>query len=145
MLSSDVRIVAAKRPLSLGQQLRSLAEAGGTIQRSQNGTAGAKLEKRMEEIRSILPTRFRLETDPLPFIKGVGYQAQFRISYVRTPDGEAYGHVPVADHRETLMLRSKGFSRRFSRQFHQSVGKPPRAQALQEAVGLIEARAQLIT
>lgn len=64
------------------------------------------------------------------------------VDLFRTPDSEAYGHVPVADHRETRMLRSKGFSRWLSRQFHQSVGKPPRAQALQEAVGLLEARAQ---
>jgi hypothetical protein len=63
------------------------------------------------------------------------------VDLFRTPDGEAYGHVPVVEHRETLMLRSKGFSRWISRQFHQSVGKPPRAQALQEAVGLLEARA----
>jgi hypothetical protein len=52
------------------------------------------------------------------------------IDLFRTPDGEAYAHVPVAEHRETWMLRSKGFSRWLSRQFHQSVGKPPRAQAL---------------
>ena len=70
----------SKTPALAWVTLRSLAEAGGTIQRSQNGPAGANLEKRMEKIRSIFRTRFRLEPDPLPFIKGVGYQAQFRIS-----------------------------------------------------------------
>jgi hypothetical protein len=64
------------------------------------------------------------------------------VELFRTPDGEAYAHVLVDQHRETWMLRSKGFSRWLSRQFHMSVGKPPRAQALQEAVGLLEAKAQ---
>jgi hypothetical protein len=40
------------------------------------------------------------------------------------------------------MLGSGAFSRWLSRQFHQSRGKPPRAQALQEAIGLLEAKAQ---
>lgn len=64
------------------------------------------------------------------------------VELFRTPDGEAYGHVLVDQHRETWMLRSRGFSRWLSRQFHQSIGKPPRTQALQEAVGLLEAKAQ---
>ena len=59
-----------------------------------------------------------------------------------TPEGEAYAHVRFGEHRETWMLRSKGFSRWLARQFHASGGKPPRAQALQEALGLLEAKAQ---
>src|ERR1035437_950393 len=64
------------------------------------------------------------------------------VELFRTAEGEAYAHLPVGEHRETWMLRSKGFSRWLSRQFHQSAGKPPRAQALQETVGLLEAKAQ---
>jgi hypothetical protein len=64
------------------------------------------------------------------------------VELFRTPEGEAYAYVPVDDHRETWMIRSKGFSRWLSRQFHQSTGKPPRAQAVQEAVGFLEAKAQ---
>ena len=60
----------------------------------------------------------------------------------RTPEGEAYARVVVGDHRETWLLRSKGFTRWLSRQFHQSAGKPPRAQSLQEAIALLEAKAQ---
>jgi hypothetical protein len=64
------------------------------------------------------------------------------IELFRTLDCEAYALIPVAEHRETWMLGSGAFSRWLSRQFHQSRGKPPRAQALQEALGLLEAKAQ---
>jgi len=60
----------------------------------------------------------------------------------RTPEGEAYAQVPVGEHRETLMLRSRAFTRWLSRQFHKSANKPPRAQSLQEAIGLLDAKAQ---
>jgi len=63
------------------------------------------------------------------------------VELFRTPDGEAYAQIPVGEHRETWMLRSRAFSRWLSRQFHQSTGKPPRAQALQEAIALLEAKA----
>jgi len=64
------------------------------------------------------------------------------VELFRTPGGEAYGYLPVAEHRETWMLRSKGVSRWLLRQFQQSAGKPPKAQALQEAIGMLEAKAQ---
>src|SRR3984957_630665 len=80
--------------------------------------------------------------DPEPSQTGQIIQLFDEVELFRTPDGEAYAYVPVAGHRETWMLRSKGFSRWLSRQFHLSAGKPPRAQALQEAVGLLEAKAQ---
>jgi hypothetical protein len=70
----------SKTPILAWVTLRSLAEAGGTIQRTQNGPMGAKLEKRIEKIRTTLRKRFQLETDPVPFIKGVGYRAQFKIN-----------------------------------------------------------------
>jgi hypothetical protein len=70
----------SKTPILAWVTLRSLAEAGGTIQRPQNGPPGASFEKQIEKIRSTLRKRFQLETDPIPFIRNVGYQAQFKIS-----------------------------------------------------------------
>jgi len=64
------------------------------------------------------------------------------VEVFRTPEGESYAHIPVGEHRETWLLRSKGFSRWLGRQFHQSSGKPARTQALQEAIGVLEAKAQ---
>jgi hypothetical protein len=51
-------------------------------------------------------------------------------------------HVRVADHRETHAIKSKGFRRWFVRAFFEKYGRPPGAQALQDALGLLEARAQ---
>jgi len=59
-----------------------------------------------------------------------------------TPDGEAYAQVLVEDHRETWALRSKGFKRWMVRKFYQQSGKPPGSQALQDAIGFLEAKAQ---
>jgi hypothetical protein len=70
----------SKTPTLAWRTLRCLAEAGGTIKRTENGRTGAKLEKRIQQIRTTLRKRFQLETDPIPFIKGIGYQARFRIN-----------------------------------------------------------------
>jgi hypothetical protein len=59
-----------------------------------------------------------------------------------TPSGEAYASVPVGDHRETHQVRSKGFRRWLVRGYFDQHDRPPGAQALQDALGLLEARAQ---
>jgi len=59
-----------------------------------------------------------------------------------TPSGEAYASVPVGDHRETHQVKSKGFRRWLVRAFFERYDRPPGAQALQDALGLLEARAQ---
>jgi hypothetical protein len=64
------------------------------------------------------------------------------VELFHTPQGEAYAVVPVGEHREIWMLQSRGFWRWLARQFHKSAGKPPRAQSLKEAIGLLEAKAQ---
>jgi hypothetical protein len=57
-------------------------------------------------------------------------------------DGEtAYGTIPVGDHRETWPIRSKGFRRWLVRRFFVEERKPPNAQALTDALGVLEARA----
>jgi hypothetical protein len=59
-----------------------------------------------------------------------------------TPDGEAFASLPVGDHREVWPLKSKGCRRWLTRAFYQKLGKPPGAQALQDALALLEAKAQ---
>ncbi len=59
-----------------------------------------------------------------------------------TPDGDGYAQISVADHSETWAIRSTGFRRWLRWQFYQLKGRPPASQALQDAIGLLEARAQ---
>jgi hypothetical protein len=75
-------------------------------------------------------------------------QAQLLLGCVEGADlfhtsaGETYATVPVGGHRETHPIRSKGFRRWLVRGYYEAQGRPPGAQALQDALGLLEARAQ---
>jgi hypothetical protein len=61
----------------------------------------------------------------------------------RATDGDtAYATVAVDDHQETWPIRSKAFRRYVVHRFWQREGKPPAAQALSDALGTLEARAQ---
>ena len=57
------------------------------------------------------------------------------------PDGTGFADIPVDGHRETWPVRSKGFRRWLIRRFYQATSGAPNAQAMQDALGLIEARA----
>jgi hypothetical protein len=59
-----------------------------------------------------------------------------------TSAGEAYATIPIGDHRETHPIKAKGFRRYLVRAFFDKYDRPPGAQALQDALGLLEARAQ---
>jgi hypothetical protein len=60
--------------------LRAMAEQNGIIQNGeQAGAAWPKVEKRMQDIRRVLRTHFGLTGNPVPFVKGVGYEASFKI------------------------------------------------------------------
>jgi hypothetical protein len=59
-----------------------------------------------------------------------------------TAVGEAYAVVPVEDHDETWLLRSQGFKQWLVRQFYRQMGKPPGAQAFEDALGVLEAQAR---
>jgi hypothetical protein len=60
--------------------LRTLAEKRGMIQNAaEAGQAWAKVEKRIQEIRRVLRARFGISADPIPFIDGAGYRANFKI------------------------------------------------------------------
>jgi hypothetical protein len=59
-----------------------------------------------------------------------------------TPEGEAFVSLPVGDHREVWPVKSRGCRRWLTRAFFQRLGKPPSAQAMQDALALLEAKAQ---
>ncbi|MFQ5803608.1 MAG: bifunctional DNA primase/polymerase [Candidatus Methylomirabilales bacterium] len=59
------------------------------------------------------------------------------------PDGEtAYSVICVNSHREAWPIRSKGYRRWLTRRYYESQRKPPGAQAVADALGVLEARAQ---
>lgn len=58
-----------------------------------------------------------------------------------TPEAEPYAQLPVGEHSEIWPLRSRGFRRWLISEFYRAYEKPPRNQALQDAIGVLEARA----
>lgn len=67
------------------------------------------------------------------------------IKLFHTPEGRSYATVPVGDHKETwpVTARGSGPFRNWLRQlFYAEHGKPPGSQVLQDAVGLLEAKAE---
>lgn len=76
-------------------------------------------------------------------------QAQRLVEFVpdealfRATDGEtSFATLPVGDHLETWPVRSKGFRRWLVARFYMMDEKPPSAQALTDALGALEAKAQ---
>jgi hypothetical protein len=63
------------------------------------------------------------------------------ITLFHTPDGEAYGSIPVDGHVETYPLKVRGFRRRLARLFFAAEGKSPGAQAVQDALTVLEGQA----
>lgn len=58
-----------------------------------------------------------------------------------TADGNAYADIEVANHRETWPVRVKGFRRWLTRRYFEECGGAPGSEALQSAIGVIEAKA----
>jgi hypothetical protein len=68
-------------PTLAWQILKQLAESKGIIElETINGLDIPKLEKRVQEIRRVFRNQFGIPNDPLPYVKGTGYVAQFKIS-----------------------------------------------------------------
>jgi hypothetical protein len=59
---------------------RAMAEQNGIIRDgAKTGAAWRYVEKRVQEIRKVLRNHFSITADPIPFVKGTGYQACFKI------------------------------------------------------------------
>jgi Bifunctional DNA primase/polymerase, N-terminal len=63
------------------------------------------------------------------------------VDLFHTPAGDSYATVPVGDHHETHLVKAKGFRRWLVRAYFERYDRPPGNQALQDALGLLEARA----
>jgi len=59
-----------------------------------------------------------------------------------TPDGTGYAKIKVDGHHENWPLRSKGFRRWLSRAFYSETQGAPNSEAMNAALGVLEARAQ---
>jgi hypothetical protein len=74
------------KPVLAWQVLRTMAEAGGVIRTASDGMNWAEVEKRIQEIRTVLRHRFGLNDDPLPFTRKTrrnpeefGYRTKFKL------------------------------------------------------------------
>ena len=57
-----------------------MAQQNGMIRDgAKAGATWLKVEKRIQEIRKVLRKHFSITSDPVPFVKGTGYQACFKI------------------------------------------------------------------
>jgi hypothetical protein len=63
-------------------------------------------------------------------------------SFFHDPERRPYAIIPVNGHQEVHPLHSNGFKLWLKRRFYDEQGRPPSAQAFQDALGVIEARAQ---
>jgi hypothetical protein len=63
------------------------------------------------------------------------------VEFWHTPEGEAYASIRVKGHVETSPLRTKAFKTWLSGRFYSELGTPPGAQAMQDAIGALEAKA----
>ncbi|HMB07344.1 MAG TPA: hypothetical protein VKP69_26890, partial [Isosphaeraceae bacterium] len=59
-----------------------------------------------------------------------------------TADGKAFATIPVNGHRENHPIRSKAFKSWLTRAFYDAQGRPPSSEAMQAALGLLEAKAE---
>ncbi len=70
----------SQNPNRAWETLRRLAELRGIIR---DGTQARlpwpKLEKRVQEIRTVFRKHFGISSDPIPFVEHTGYQARFKI------------------------------------------------------------------
>jgi hypothetical protein len=60
---------------------------------------------------------------------------------VHTPDGEAYARVKVGDHDEVHPVRGPSFRRWLTKACYDATGRAPLSEAMQKALGVIEALA----
>jgi hypothetical protein len=58
-----------------------------------------------------------------------------------SPDGTAFASVAVESHRETWPVKSRAFRQYLAREYYQAERTAPRAQSLQDALGVITAKA----
>jgi len=70
----------SENPNLAWQILRVLAEQEGVLSNAEDANVRwAEVEKRIQEIRKVLRKYFQIPSDPIPYVQGRGYVAQFKI------------------------------------------------------------------
>lgn len=87
-------------------------------------------------------TQYPVEEKPKAAQSQLLVECAADVELFHTPGDEAFASLPVDDHREIFPLKSKGCRRWLTRAFYRKFGKPPGAQAMQDALGVLEAKAQ---
>ena len=64
------------------------------------------------------------------------------VELFHTPASKGYATLEVNGHQQTWPIRCKTFREIMVRRFYQSQGKPPSSQAMQDALGVLDAKAQ---
>lgn len=62
-------------------------------------------------------------------------------SFFHTPDHEAWATIPIEDHQKHWPLKVKAFQRWLARRFYDQEKKTPSAQAIQDALSVLEGKA----
>jgi hypothetical protein len=69
------------RPNKAWQLLRLFALKNGTIDsRSGDFRTWSRVEKSVQALRELFRSKFRLSSDPIPFVRKRGYQVRFKIT-----------------------------------------------------------------
>ncbi len=123
-------------PLAVDELKKCLASA------LTNGTPrSAKVVKPTGDERALAPAASKLAKTQATSLVELADDADL----FHDPDGEAYARFPVGSeehfHWEVSRVRSKSFRRWLAQRFYRSHGKVPSAQAQQDALGVVEAKA----
>ena len=147
------RIARALEPIAASVRvirLPGLKEHGDVSDWLASDPSGARLVKECERTpvwepsTTPPPEEEKEETDPEPKKK----QADVLIELASTAelfhdrDDVGYGRFEVNGHKENWPIRSKGFKRWLVRGFYESTQGAPSSEAMQAALGVLEARAQ---
>lgn len=73
-----------ENPNQAWKVLRALAAEGVIRNEKEAGLPWRKVEKQIQEIRKILRKHFGISTDPVPFVKDLGYKTCFKIGLGRS-------------------------------------------------------------
>lgn len=63
------------------------------------------------------------------------------VEFFHSSDGEAFATVRISDHLETVKIKARGFRRFLMRRYYEQTGSSPSAQAIQDAIGVLEGKA----
>lgn len=136
----------ACRTLAMGeareQQALIVAFAGIAEQDAREvAKALARLSEAVEGVLRQMETQHAGESHPSQATRLITLAIEANVELFHTPQGEAYATLQVEDHKETWLLKVKGFRRWLARLFYAQEENTPSAQAVHDALGVLEGKA----